>query len=60
MKKYPLNKVTHYNRYRDYIEGLAQQYQDKPAISWFTRKSEEKGVSFVLWQYMGGGNGLRK
>lgn len=47
MKKYPLNKVTHYNRYRDYIEGLAQQYQDKPAISWFTRKSEEKGVSFA-------------
>ena len=46
MKKYPLNKVAYYSRFRDYIDGMAEQYGDKPAISWFTRKQEEKGVSF--------------
>ncbi len=46
MKKYPLYNVNYYKRYRDYIEGLAQQYKDKPAISWYTRKQEEHGVSY--------------
>lgn len=46
MKKYPLNQVKYYTRCRDYIEGLAQQYGDKPAISWFSRKQEEQGVTF--------------
>ncbi len=46
MKKYPLNKVAYYPRFRDYINGMAESYGDNPAISWFTRKQEEKGVSF--------------
>ena len=46
MKKSPLNKVAYYPRFRDYINGMAESYGDNPAISWFTRKQEEKGVSF--------------
>lgn len=46
MKKYPLNEVAYYTRFRDMIDGLALKYGDNPAISWFTRKQEEKGVSY--------------
>ncbi len=46
MKKYPLNNVNYYERFRDMIEDLGERYGDRPAISWFTRKSEEKGVSY--------------
>ena len=47
MKKYPLNEVEYYTRFRDMIEGVALKYEQKPAISWFTRKQEEKGVTFA-------------
>jgi len=46
MKKYPLNKVQYYTRFRDMIESLGEKYGDAPAISWFTRKQEEMGVSY--------------
>ena len=46
MKNYPLNKVEYYERFRDMIEGMAEKYGEAPAISWFTRKQEEQGVSY--------------
>lgn len=46
MSRYPLNKVDYYNRFRDMIESLGEKYGDAPAISWYTRKQEEKGVSY--------------
>ena len=46
MKKYPLNQVDYYERFRDMIDGMANKYGDAPAISWFTRKQEEYGVSY--------------
>ena len=46
MKKYPHNEVTYYSRFRDMIDGMAEEYGESPAISWFTRKQEEKGVSY--------------
>lgn len=46
MKKYPLNKVKYYFRFRDLIEGLADKYGERPAISWFTRRQEEQTVSY--------------
>ena len=46
MKKYPLNEVTYYTRFCDMVDGLANRYGDKPAISWFTRKKEQMTVSY--------------
>ncbi len=46
MKKYPLNQVQYYTRFRDMIEDLADKYGESPAISWFTRKQEEQGVTY--------------
>ena len=46
MKNYPLNKVEYYDRFRDMIESIAEKYGDAPAISWFTRKQEEMGVTY--------------
>lgn len=46
MKKYPSNKVEYYSRFRDFIEGLAEKYGERPAISWFTRRQEEQMVSY--------------
>ena len=46
MKKNPLNKVQYYTRFRDMIEDLADKYGESPAISWFTRKQEEQGVTY--------------
>ena len=46
MKKYPLNEVTYYTRFCDMVDGLANLYGDKPAISWFTRKQEQMTVSY--------------
>ena len=46
MRKYPLNQVKYYSRFRDLIEDLGETYKDAPAVSWFTRKQEEKGVTY--------------
>ena len=45
MRKYPLNKVEYYSTFKDMIEALPKGREDQPAISWFTRKGEEKGVT---------------
>lgn len=45
MKNYPLNIVEYYSLFRDMIEALAKNRENQPAISWFTRKSEEEGVT---------------
>lgn len=46
MKSYPLNNVPYYTRFRDMVDGLTQGREDKPAISWFTRKGEQQGVTW--------------
>lgn len=45
MRKQPLNPVEYYPCFRDMIEALPVGREDEPAISWFTRKGEEQGVS---------------
>lgn len=47
MKKYPLNEVVYYSRFCDLIDGLADQYGERPAISWFTRKQEAHTVNYA-------------
>lgn len=50
MKKYPLNSVKYYSRFRDMIDDLAKGNEEKMAISWFTRKGEENGVTLGKWR----------
>ncbi len=45
MKKHPLNPVEYYPCFKDMIEALPVGREDEPAISWFSRKGEESGVS---------------
>ena len=45
MRKYPLNPVEYYSCFKDLIESLPDNREDEPAISWFTRKGEEQGVT---------------
>ncbi|MBE5955370.1 MAG: long-chain fatty acid--CoA ligase [Lachnospiraceae bacterium] len=46
MKSYPLYKVKYYERFCDMVEDLGDRYGDAPAVSWYTRKQEEKGVTY--------------
>ena len=46
MRKFPLNPVAYYTRFRDMVDDLAVKYGDQPAISWFSRKQEETVVSY--------------
>ena len=46
MKKYPLNEVQYYSRFRDMVEDLGEKYGDAPAISWFTRAQKEMSVTY--------------
>lgn len=50
MKKYSLNSVKYYSRFRDMIDDLAIGNEEKMAISWFTRKGEENGVTLGKWR----------
>lgn len=50
MRKYPLYKRNYYTRFRDFIDGLASGREDKPGISWFTRKGEQKDVTLGQWR----------
>lgn len=50
MKNYPLNDIPYFSRFCDMVDQLAALYGDKPAISWFTRKQEQKDVSFKQLQ----------
>lgn len=46
MKSYPLNPVKYYSLFKDMIDDMAKERGNLPAVSWFTRKGEEKGVSW--------------
>lgn len=46
MKKYPLNDIPYFTRFRDWVNGLAELYGDQPALSWFTRKQQLQSVTF--------------
>ena len=46
MKPYPYYKVNYYERFCDLVEDLGERYGDAPAVSWFTRKQEEMGVTY--------------
>ncbi|MBE6895663.1 MAG: hypothetical protein E7477_01060 [Ruminococcaceae bacterium] len=46
MKKYPLNQVKYYNRFRDMLDDLVLGNDEKKAVSWFNRKGEEQGVTW--------------
>ncbi len=46
MKKYPLNNVPYYARFRDMLDGMSKGNEEKSALSWFTRKGEQQGVTW--------------
>ena len=46
MKNYPLYPIDYYTDFASFIDGIGKKYAEKPAISWFTRKKEEKGVTY--------------
>ena len=46
MKKYPLNNVPYYTRFRDMLDGMSKGNEEKSALSWFTRKGEQQGVTW--------------
>ncbi|MBE6883705.1 MAG: AMP-binding protein [Ruminococcaceae bacterium] len=46
MKKVYLNPVDYFETFDDMIESIPKGIENEPAISWFTRKGEEKGVSY--------------
>ena len=46
MKNYPLYKVDYYDRFCDLVDDLGERYGDAPAVYWYTRKQEEKGVTY--------------
>lgn len=50
MRAYPLNDVKYFTRFRDMVDGLACGNEDKPALSWFTRKGEQQGVTLGQWR----------
>lgn len=50
MKKYPLNPVVYYSTFKEMIEQLPVGREDMPAISWFTRKGEEQGVTLARFR----------
>ncbi|MGI6498312.1 MAG: AMP-binding protein [Oscillospiraceae bacterium] len=41
MKQFPLNPVDYYGTFSDFVDGLAEKYAEKPAVSYFTQKQEE-------------------
>lgn len=50
MKNYPLYDIPYFSRFCDLIDGLAELYSDRPAISWFSRKQELTTVSYRQMQ----------
>ena len=35
-----------YKTFPDFLEGISQLYGPKPALSWFTRRQEEKTLTY--------------
>ena len=50
MRAYPLNDVKYFTRFRDMVDGLACGNEDKPGISWFTRRGEQRDVTLGQWR----------
>ena len=46
MKANELRQVKYYNTFREMVEDIAIGREDFPAIQWYTRKGEKKGVSY--------------
>lgn len=50
MRKKPHNKadytVPHYETFPAFVKGIAALYGDRPALSWFTRRQEEKTLTY--------------
>lgn len=50
MRKRPYNKedyaVPFYDTFPEFLDGIARTYADKPALSWFTRRQEEKTLTY--------------
>ena len=51
MKTMPYNKadfcVPIFNTFPEYLAGLAELYGSRPALSWFTRRGEEKTLTYA-------------
>ena len=43
---YPADR---YVDYRAFLTGIKEKYSDKPALTWFTRKGEEKSLSYAAF-----------
>lgn len=39
--------VPHFVTLLDFVKGIAQLYGDRPALSWFTRRQEEKTLTYT-------------
>ncbi len=46
MKNYPFYRVNYYTRFRDMIDGVAENKENESAVGWFSRKGVEEGVTF--------------
>ena len=38
--------VPHFNTFPEFIAGMAERYGSRPALSWFTRRKEEKTLTY--------------
>ncbi len=51
MKTLPYNKADYtapvYNTFREFTDGIGREYGDRPALSWFTRRQEEKTLTYL-------------
>ncbi|MGI5896122.1 MAG: AMP-binding protein [Oscillospiraceae bacterium] len=46
MKQIPLNSVDYYTTFADFLSGISHKYSAKPAISYFTRRKEERCYTY--------------
>ncbi len=46
MKKFPLNPVCLYEDFYQFLREIRQKYTDKPALTYFTRRGEERSFSY--------------
>ena len=46
MSAYPIYKVDYYDNFKELLLGISGKFADKPAITWFTRKGEERMRSY--------------
>lgn len=46
MKDFPRNPVDYYQTFSSFVEGISRKFADRPAVSYFTRRQEERCYSF--------------